>query len=362
MGEKAWEHHMLHTLESPHYRYDWLYYVHDTVMNPGRQHVGLSLARLPCGLRDMRLHDGSPAHTTDILRSDHIGMASATTRSTANGRVVGAVGRCDMAACRTGLRGIPWIDEGHTNTCPRSRVDDIDVQLNERPALHNGALRRLSPHPRTNVREGFTRTPPLRAAHRPNHACADRVGDSRGNAGFRPRPVFEPPRGQHGALLLEPGSPPPMPISHAVHRLLAIVPARSVPMLVIPRSLPPTSSSAIVSDVSIATGHTQLPCPAHQRQVAFAVSEGEHLPRRRTTHNPHRVSPGKRPERDGRVGDGTREHAIVGGNGGVGAKRAIGLRIQRVRMKRARIPRCADTPKGFRPSWSHNVWSATVPH
>src|SRR6266542_1852743 len=72
---------------------------------------GLSLARRRYRLRDVWLHDGSPAKHTNVLGSDCIGMTSAATRYTAEGGLTGAVRLVDMTAYRTCAARVSWIDQ-----------------------------------------------------------------------------------------------------------------------------------------------------------------------------------------------------------------------------------------------------------
>ncbi|MEN9936822.1 MAG: hypothetical protein RLZZ387_3401 [Chloroflexota bacterium] len=81
--------------------------------------VGLSLAGpAVASLRDVRLHDGSPAEHTNVLSSDCVGMTSAATRRTAEGCLVGAVSLVCMPAGRTAARGVARIDRHHGNVDP----------------------------------------------------------------------------------------------------------------------------------------------------------------------------------------------------------------------------------------------------
>jgi hypothetical protein len=72
-------------------------------MNLQLKPVGLSLAKTPCDLRDVRLHDGSPAEHTNVLSSDCVGMTSAATRHTTQGGLIGAIRLVRRVAGRTSL-------------------------------------------------------------------------------------------------------------------------------------------------------------------------------------------------------------------------------------------------------------------
>jgi len=75
-------------------------------MNPRLKPAGLSLARQPRCLRDVRLHDSSPAENTNVLSSDRISMTSAATRYAEEGCLIGTIGLVDMPARRAGARGV----------------------------------------------------------------------------------------------------------------------------------------------------------------------------------------------------------------------------------------------------------------
>ncbi len=92
-----------------------------------------------------------------------------------------------MTARGAGTRGIPRIDQHNGNARQCRLVANKGLQLKERPAMQNGALRLPSPHPRANVLEIFKRNPTLRALSLPNDAFADRVVDILGKARFLSR-------------------------------------------------------------------------------------------------------------------------------------------------------------------------------
>ena len=85
-------------------------------MNPQLKPVGLSLARPPCGLRDVRLHDTSPAQNTNVLGSDYVCMTSAATRRTTESGLIGAVCRITVPAFGASARGVVGIDQYDPNT------------------------------------------------------------------------------------------------------------------------------------------------------------------------------------------------------------------------------------------------------
>src|SRR2546426_12255924 len=114
-------------------------------MNPRLKPVGLSLARRLCRLRDVRLHDRSPAKNTNVLGSDRIGMTSAATRYAAKGGLIGAICRITMPTFRAGARGIARIDQHNRDTDPLCLVADKRPQLSERPAMQLSALLPSSP-------------------------------------------------------------------------------------------------------------------------------------------------------------------------------------------------------------------------
>src|SRR5690348_2780270 len=98
-------------------------------MNPRLQHVGLSLARRPRRLRDVRLHNGSPAEHTNVLSSDHIGWPSEATRC-ADKRGLGcAVFFRGMPTRGAGARGIPRVNKMDRYPLQRRLIDDIGLQL-----------------------------------------------------------------------------------------------------------------------------------------------------------------------------------------------------------------------------------------
>ena len=100
-------------------------------MNPRLMPVGLSLARTPCVLRDVRLHDGSPAKYTNVLSSDCIGMTSAATRHTTKGGLIRTIRPARRVAGRTAARGVARIDQHHGNTGPLCFVADKAAELVE---------------------------------------------------------------------------------------------------------------------------------------------------------------------------------------------------------------------------------------
>ncbi len=104
-------------------------------MNPSLKDLGLSLARQPRCLRDVRLHDGSPAQNTNVPGSDCISMTSAATLNAFDGGLGFAVRLVDMAARRTCARGVVGIDQDDRDTCKRCFIGNIRLQLKERPAM-----------------------------------------------------------------------------------------------------------------------------------------------------------------------------------------------------------------------------------
>src|SRR6266545_2959074 len=186
------------------------------VMNPRLKPVSLSLARQPRCLRDVRLHDSSPAENTNVLSSDRIGMTSAATRYAEEGCLIGTIGLVDMPARRAGARGITGIDQHDGDARQCCLVADEGLQLKERPAMQNGALRLPSPHPCADVLEVFKRNRPLCALSLPNNAFADRVVDILCEAGFLSRQRPEPSLCRERPFLLEFVTQPPSPIPHAL--------------------------------------------------------------------------------------------------------------------------------------------------
>jgi hypothetical protein len=150
----------------------------------GRKHVGLSLARTPRVLRDVRLHDRSPAENTNVLGSDRISMTSAATLNAFECCLGLAIRFCDLAARWAGARGISRINQHGRDTRKHGFVRDKGLQLKERPAMQYGALRLPSPEERANVLEIFKRNPSLCAfCYRTENPLArsGAVGRSMGN-------------------------------------------------------------------------------------------------------------------------------------------------------------------------------------
>ena len=104
-------------------------------MNPRLKRMGLSLARPPRGLRDVWLHDGSPAKHTNVLGSDRISMTSAATRYATEGGLIRAVCLVRMSAAGTTTRGVAGINRHHGNTSSLCLVPNKGSQLMERPAM-----------------------------------------------------------------------------------------------------------------------------------------------------------------------------------------------------------------------------------
>lgn len=116
---------------------------------------GLSLA-LPLrqrrsGIRDVRLHDGSPAEHTNVLSSDYVSVTSAATRRTTKNGLAWTISLVGMPARGAATRGVARIDQHDGNARPLRLVGNKGAQLKERPAMQDRALLPASPHPRANA-------------------------------------------------------------------------------------------------------------------------------------------------------------------------------------------------------------------
>lgn len=248
-------------------------------MNPRLKHVGLSLARTPCVLRDVRLHDGSPAEHTNVLSSDCVRMTSVATRHTAEGCLVGAISLVRMPTGRTAARGVAGIDQHHGNTNPLCFVADTCAELKERPTMQLSTLLPPSPHPRANALEVFQADRALCAFGSLNNALADRVIHVFGETAFLTGKLFQSPPRRFGAELLEFGAQPPMAVAHGVHHAAAVDRAVRIAGDVRHTQINPKH---VVNVLRIGFFHVaryqQIPVPAMEQQITFTVSGCKHPP------------------------------------------------------------------------------------
>jgi hypothetical protein len=296
------------------------------VMNPRLKHVGLSLARQPCCLRDVRLHDSSPTKNTNVPGSDRIRMASAATRYAAKGCLIGAIGLVNMAARWTCSRGISRIDQSDGYARKRGLVCDTGLQLKERPAMQNGALRLPSPHPRANVLEVFKRNPPLCALSLPNNAFADRMVDILCEARFLSRQFLESPLRRQGSLLLELVSEPPVPIANTFDGTAAVNRAIAISGDVRHTQIDPKHVVNILwIGFVYLTGRQQIPVAAMVDQIGFTHPRVEQPHLALTSDEGDRQPPFQCPDRHRRFKQVPRENAVIVGNSGKRTKGALCL-------------------------------------
>lgn len=295
----------------------------------GLQPRGLSLARRTCRLRDVRLHDRSPAENTNMLSSDDVGMASAATRRTAKDRLTWTIGLVDMPARWTGARGVPGIDQHDWDTGALRFVGHKRQELKERPAMQNGALRLPSPHPRANVLEVFKRYSSLRALSLPNDALADRMVHILGKAGLLPGQAPEPSCCGACAFLLQPIPKPPMPIAHVLDRAAAVDGAVRVRSDI--RHTQVNAEHLIHSKrlrLLKVTHGEQIPFATDQDQIGFAVAGLKQWALPRTADERDRLPPVQGPDRHRRVRQGKRQDAVIVGNRRVGPEGARGALVR----------------------------------
>jgi hypothetical protein len=76
--------------------------------------------------------------------------------------------------------------------------------------------------------------------------------------------------------------------------------------------------------------YQQIPIAAMEQQIAFTLASGKHAPLTFAAHEPYRLSPEERPDRNGRIGQSKREDAVIVGNRGKRAKGALGLLVELV--------------------------------
>lgn len=283
-------------------------------MNPQLKHVGLSLAQTPCVLRDVRLHDGSPAKHTHVLSSNGVGMTSAATRHTTERGLIGAIGLVCVSAGETAARGIPGIDQHHGNTGPPCFVADTGAELKERPTMQLSTLLPPSPHPRANAVQIFKAHRSLRAFGSLYNAFADRVIYVFGKTALFASKLFQAPPRRFGAALLEFRSPP-LAIPHIVQHAAAVVRSVRVAGDVGDTQVNPKH---VVNVLWIGFLHRaryqQIPVATVEQQIAFALPGVQHLPLAFAAHERDGLSPGKGPDRERRVGQRKREDAVIVGD------------------------------------------------
>src|SRR5262245_4644007 len=74
--------------------------------------------------------------------------------------------------------------------------------------------------------------------------------------------------------------------------------------------------------------HQQIPLATVEQQITLTLASDEHPPLPFTAHEPYSLSSVQRPNRNGRVGQSEREDAVIVGNGGERAKRALGPYVE----------------------------------
>ena len=298
-------------------------------MNPRLKAVGLSLARTLCVLRDVRLHDRSPAKNTNVLSSDCVGMTSAAARHTTERGLIGAIGLIRMPTSRTAARGIARIDQHDSNTCLLCFVADKGTELSERPAMQLSALLPPSPHPRANALQFFKADRPLCAFGSLDDALADRVVHIPCEAALLAGKLLQPPPCRFGTQFLKFRSQPPMTIPHIVHHSAAVDGSIRVAGDVCGTEIDPKHVVNVlgVKLLNLAR-HQQIPLAAMEQQIAFTLPSSKHRPLTFAADERDGLASVKCPDRDGRIGQGEREDAVIVGNAGKRAKRTLGLLVQ----------------------------------
>jgi len=268
-------------------------------------------------------------------------MTSAATRYAAEGCLIEAIGFVDMSALGAPSRGIPRIDQGNRNARKRGFVRNAGLQLRERPAMQNGALRLSSPHPRVNVLEVFKRNPSLRALSPPNNAFAERMVDIPGKAGFLSRQLPQASLCRQGAFFLELVPEPPMAIPNAFDRAAAVDRAVAISGDVGHAQIDPK----YVVDVDRVRrfdlgSRKEIPVAAHEHQIALAAPKHKQLPRLFAAHKRDGLPLIERPDRNRRIRQCKRENTIIIGDCGCRAKCAFRARVKLVGV--AYFCQCAD--------------------
>jgi len=301
------------------------------VMNPSLKARACPWRDRRICLRDVRLHDGSPAKHTNVLSSDGVGMTSAATRHTAEGGLSGAVRLVRMPTGRTAARRVARIDQHNGNTNALCLVVDKGAELRERPAMQLSALLPFSPHPRANTLEVFKADRPLRAFGSRNNAFADRVVHVLCKAAFLSGKLFQAPSCRLRSARLEFGTQPPMAIAYVVDHAAAVV--RSVRIAgdvghtqVNPKHVVNVLGVGFLNRAR----HQQILVAAMEQQITLTLARLEQCLLAFATHERDGLPPVERPDRDGRVRQGEREDAVVVGDTGKWAKRAPGLFVELV--------------------------------
>lgn len=256
-------------------------------------------------------------------------MTSAATRCAAEDRLSGTIGLVNMPTRRAATRGVARIDQHHGDADPLSLVADKGTKLRKRPAMQLSALLPPSPHPRAHAFEVFKADRPFCAFGSLNEVFADRMVGVFGEAGFLARQAPEPSLGRQRAFLLEPVAQATMPVPHVLDRAAAVDRAVRVRRDVGDAQV---NAKHIVYVLGIGFLHLardqQIPRAPVEQQVAFTLACGEHLTLPLATDKRNGRSPAQSPDRYLRWRKGERENAVIVGNTGKRAKRALCFLVQ----------------------------------